>query len=93
MKQEDNYGRKAVAYLPTIKVDGMKDPVVQVIDATSDEVVYTIRIKGTSFRPKVFKAGKYTVKVGEQSIGMVTIESLQSLTLGESRTVYVHFDY
>jgi len=65
IKQQDNYGRKAVAYLPTIKVSGMTDPVVQVIDEANGEIVYTLRIKGSSFRPKVFKNGTYTVKVGE----------------------------
>ena len=35
------------------------------IDETDGEVVYTLRIKGTTFRPKVFREGTYTVKVGE----------------------------
>jgi alkaline phosphatase D len=39
------------------------DPVVQVIDESSGEIVYTIRIRGTVFVPKVFKGGTYTVKV------------------------------
>ena len=63
--QLDNYGRKAAAWLPTISVQGMTDPVVQVVDADSGEVVYTLRIKGDRFQPKVFKAGKYDVHVGE----------------------------
>jgi hypothetical protein len=63
--QLDCYGRKAVAWLPTIKVSGMTDPVVQVIDEANGETLYTLRIRGTSFRPKVFKAGTYTLKVGE----------------------------
>lgn len=92
IKQQDNYGRKAVAYLPTIEVNGMTDPVVQVIDEANSEIVYTIRIEGTSFRPKVFKAGKYTVKVGEQSSGrMKTLKSVQSIAPGESQTIEVSF--
>ena len=93
IRQEGNYGRKAVAYLPTINVTGMTDPVVQVINEADGEIVYTIRIKGTSFRPKVFKAGRYTVKVGEQSNGMMTLKSLQSIASGESQMVEVHFDF
>ncbi|MEK7409343.1 MAG: alkaline phosphatase D family protein [Acidobacteriota bacterium] len=42
------------------------DPVVQVIDQSSGETVYTLRIKGTSFTPRVFKDGLYTVKVNER---------------------------
>ena len=44
----------------------MTDPVVQVIDESNGEVVYTLRTRGTTFRPKVFAEGRYSVKVGEQ---------------------------
>ncbi len=63
----DNYARRAHAWLPTVRVAGMSDPVVQVIDESDGKIVYTLRIKGTSFRPKVFKDGSYTVRVGEPS--------------------------
>ncbi len=63
--QLDNYGRKAVAYLPTIRVSGRVKPVVQIVDETDGTVVYTLRIRGSEFRPKVFGAGAYTVHVGE----------------------------
>jgi hypothetical protein len=32
---------------------------------SNGEIVYTIRITGTTFRPKVFAEGTYTVHVGE----------------------------
>jgi hypothetical protein len=64
--QEDNYGRKAAAWLPTIRVSGRSGPVVQVVDEASGEVVYTIRIAGDAWRPKVFGAGTYTLKVDEK---------------------------
>jgi hypothetical protein len=64
--QKDNYGREAVECLPTLDIRGMEDPVVQVIDEFNDEIVYTLRIKGTIFeKPKVFRTGLYTIKVGE----------------------------
>jgi PhoD-like phosphatase len=66
IKQADNYGRKAVAFLPVLRIKGINDAVVQVIDEKGGEVIYTLRIKGTEFRPKVFARGNYTVKVGEQ---------------------------
>ena len=74
-----NYGRKAVVYLPTLKVGGMQDPVVQVIDEADGEVVYTVRIKGREFRPKVFREGKYTVKVGDQEGKMKEIKGIEAL--------------
>lgn len=68
ISQQDNYGRRAIAYLPTLRIRGQTDPVVQVVDEYLNEVVYTIRIRGTEWRPKVFKEGQYTVRVGEGSV-------------------------
>jgi hypothetical protein len=61
----DNYGRKAAAWLPKLRVTGMADPVVQVVEEKTGEIVYTVRIKGNEFKPKVFTEGLYTIKVGE----------------------------
>lgn len=63
IKQEDNYNRAAIAYLPELNVQGARDPVVQVIDESDGEVVCTLRILGTTWSPKVFREGTYTVKV------------------------------
>jgi len=64
--QLDNYARKPAAFLPTLEISGRADPVVQVIDEATGEVVYTLRIRGDRFRPMVFDAGvTYRVRVGE----------------------------
>jgi hypothetical protein len=63
INQSDNFLRNASLYLPEIKVKGMKDPVIQVIDEKSNEIVYTLRINGTSYIPKVFKSGNYIIVV------------------------------
>ncbi len=90
--QQDNYARQAVAYLPTIEVTGMENPVVQIIDESSGEITYTLRINGTSFRPKVFKTGKYTVKVGQQGTRKVkTLKAVESLKPGETGSLKVQF--
>lgn len=78
IKQEDNYPRKAVAYLPEIEVIGMLNPVVQVIDESNNEVVYTIRIKGHKYLPKVFKKGLYTLVVGDQQNREKIIKNIQA---------------
>lgn len=44
------------------------DPVVQIIDESNNEIVYTVRINGTKFTPGVRKRGAYTVKIGESVI-------------------------
>lgn len=76
----ENDGRKAVAYLPTLLVEGVANPMVQVIDEGSGEVVYTLRIGGSEFRPKVFREGHYTVRVGDDEDWRETIEGVQSLS-------------
>lgn len=77
--QEDNYSRKAAGYLPEIQVKGMANPVIQVINDESKEVIYTIRIQGQSYRPKVFAEGKYTIKVGELGTDKVkTLSGIQA---------------
>jgi phosphodiesterase/alkaline phosphatase D-like protein len=90
--QQDNYARKPVAYLPTIEVQGMTNPVVQVIDESNGEIAYTLRINGTSFRPKVFKKEKYTVKVGWQGTDkMKILTGVEPLATGETKTINVIF--
>jgi hypothetical protein len=63
--QLDNYGRKAQGYLPTLIVRGQQNPVVKVVDEADGSWVYALRIRGTEFRPKIFKEGSYTIEVGE----------------------------
>ena len=90
--QIDNYARKEVAYLPTIEVEGMINPVVQLIDESNGEIVYTIRINGTSFSPKVFKIEKYTVKIGQQGTDrMKTLTGVQPLEAGQNKKITVKF--
>tara|TARA_X000000950_G_scaffold48312_1_gene56106 strand:+ start:6970 stop:9492 length:2523 start_codon:yes stop_codon:yes gene_type:complete len=62
----DNYGRKPEAYLPEIKVKGMRDPVFELRESSTGELVYALRIRGKSFRPPVFDAkGTYRLRVGD----------------------------
>jgi hypothetical protein len=90
---ESNYGREAAGWLPEINVRGMDNPVVQVVDERGDEILYTLRIRGTSFRPKVFDLeGTYTVVVGEQE--PERLKSLSGLTVvpeGETAERQVRF--
>jgi len=92
IKLTDNYARKAAAYLPTIKVTGLTDPVVTVIDDASGDLVYALRIQGNSFRPKVFRGGKYTVKVSEPEKSLVkTFPKLSAIPKSETKTLEVDF--
>ena len=72
LHQQANYGREAQGWLPRIVVKGIADPVVQVVEDGTGEVVYTIRIKGKSYHPKVFTLGPHTLVVGEPDLGLET---------------------
>ncbi|WP_373511730.1 hypothetical protein [Persicitalea sp.] len=60
----ENDGRKITGYLPTLKF-ATENPVVQGIDEASGEILYTERVKGKEYRPRVFGSGSFTVKVGK----------------------------
>ena len=61
----DNYARAPAAYLPTLQVRGVKNPIVQIVDEANGEIVYTLRLAGQRWRPHVFAPGRYTVKISE----------------------------
>jgi len=86
--QLDNYGRQAVAYLPTLVLHGTPNPVVQIIDESNGEIVYTLRIKGNRFTPKVFKKGRYTIKVGEGEAVKV-LEAIETMSDGSEQELVV----
>ncbi len=89
----ENDGREAVAWLPTIEVKGITDPVVQVIDEANGETLYTVRIPGTSWRPKVFHEGTYTVDVSDpDSEQGTTLTGVESESADAGSTVEVAFE-
>lgn len=65
INQLDNYARTPAAWLPEIIVAGIKNAVIEIINERTNQTVYSIRIKGNTFTPKVFETGKYTVSVGQ----------------------------
>jgi hypothetical protein len=91
VSQAENYGRKAAGYLPEIQVSGITDPVIQVYNETIKEVVYTLRIKGDRFTPKVFNQSyKYTIKVSDYS-GSAATQVFEHLSAKDQETIKVIF--
>jgi hypothetical protein len=88
--QLDNYGRQARGYLPKLVVRGKSNPVVKVIDEADGSWVYALRIRGTEFRPKVFKKGSYTIEVGEGDSKKV-IGGVRSIGENQSQTMELQF--
>ncbi|NKI28397.1 twin-arginine translocation pathway signal protein [Arenibacter sp. 6A1] len=72
IKETDNYGRKAVAWLPEIKIVGDHKPVIKIFEA-NDDLVYALRMATESFKPKVFSMGIYKIVVEVPEIGFEKI--------------------
>ncbi|MGI9457218.1 MAG: hypothetical protein ACR2NU_11700, partial [Aeoliella sp.] len=70
--QFGNLGEQ-VFRLPNVKGKGSDDPVLQVIESATGEVVYTVRISGDTFQPPVPRAGIYTVRLTDgEKTGSIT---------------------
>jgi hypothetical protein len=89
--QFDNYDRKPAAFLPTLEIEGTTDPVVQVVDQADGQIVYTVRIQGTSFRPKVFRHGKHTVRIWNGTHS-ATLRDLDPLPANAAKTMKVRLE-
>ncbi len=75
--QDANDGRKVHAQLPAVKLDGVENPVVQVIAEATEEILYTVRSQGASFTPRVYAPGKYTVKAGKDKPDTVVAKAVE----------------
>ena len=77
MAQDANDGRKVAGYLPELIFGDGKNPVVQVIEDKSGDVLYTVRARGGRFQPRVYSKGKHTVKIGLQKPDAKTFTGLE----------------
>lgn len=69
ISQADNFGKKAGAWLPQVRIMNAHKPLLKVYDG-SDELVYAIRMKDDKvFRPKVFEEGRYKIVVVDLESG------------------------
>ncbi len=85
----DNFNPSKKYLLPLIKVNGIADPVFQVVDESNGEVVFTVRkMKSKSFQPFALKTGTYTVRVGDGTTVTKTFKGLNaSLVNAEKLTM------
>jgi hypothetical protein len=93
IQMEDNYGRQPRAWLPPIKTSGLDHPpVIQVIDEETGEIIYTIRAKESSYQPKVFKNGIYTLVVGEPGTKKLkTLTGIEAKWTKEQEEILIDF--
>lgn len=72
-----NDGRKVAGWLPEVVIEGATSGVVQVIEESTGEILYTVRTPGARFQPRVYASGKHTVKVGRDKPDAMTLASLE----------------
>jgi hypothetical protein len=86
--QEDNYGREAVAYLPELRITGAEKPILQIIAEPSNEILYTLRLAGDAYRPRVFEEGTYTIRLYDETYDE-TLSAIPALPPTERKTLEV----
>ena len=78
VQNDDNDGRRPVAWLPELIIDGTDRPVVQVMAEASGEILYTIRVRGNRVQPHVYSTGSFTVKVGRNRPDGISLTGLKA---------------
>ncbi|MEM9017078.1 MAG: hypothetical protein AAGC68_08685 [Verrucomicrobiota bacterium] len=74
ISQFDNYSPLSWGELGELTFD-VEDPVVQLIDTESKEILYTVRANGKSFTPGAPEGKTFTVKAGKDAPDVVVSES------------------
>ena len=64
VKMADNDGRKIMGWLPKL-VFSKKNQVVQIKNLKTEEILYTVRINGNTFQPKVYSMDPHEVRLGK----------------------------
>ncbi len=89
IKQTDNYFQAADHQLPKLEVAGTDHPLVEVLDASSQEILYAIRIPSGSFTPKVYEKGEYVVRITDSRTG--ESKEFRAKTEDSTKTIEVRF--
>lgn len=78
VRSEDNDGRRPVAWLPELVIQGPDRAVVQVIEDAGGEILYTRRVAGGRFQPAVYSQGTFTVRAGRDRPDGMVIDGLRA---------------
>ncbi len=82
----DNDGRTPTGWLPEIVAAEGTQPVVQVIDEATNEVLYTVRAATNRFQPQVYTNSTFTLNIGMDRADKQSLKGLKpSPTRSNSR--------
>ncbi|MGC6564323.1 MAG: hypothetical protein ACON38_01795 [Akkermansiaceae bacterium] len=76
ISQFDNYNPPSWKKSGVVLFD-TEDPVVQLIDESSKEILYTVRLKGKSFEPTLPEGKSFTLKAGLKSADKVVVKGVK----------------
>ena len=79
-----NDGRRVHGYLPELIFENVMNPVVQLINNQTNEIIYTIRVQGDRFQPRVYTGDLHSVKAGRDRPEELVVNRLQPTTLSEA---------
>ena len=90
INQLDNFAQNRQWYLAEVRITGLENPLIQLVNELNHEIVSTIRIKGNTYMPKVLKDGRYSIIVSGK--GMVKVLNHISAEMHKSKEV-IHVDF
>ncbi len=85
----DNDGREPFGWLPEVQIAGAPNAVVQVVEESSGEVLYTVRSNGATFQAPVYNDGLYTLKVGMDFPDGVSMPGLKPAKQGSQPPIRI----
>jgi hypothetical protein len=82
--QSENDGRAPVAHLPQVRL-AEGDPVVELVNLDSGELIYCHRVKGGLYEAPVYAPGRYRLRTGSDRPEVVVLESVmvEAVVAGE----------
>ena len=76
VSMEKNDGREVLGWLPELVFENGANPVVQVVEDSSGDILYTVRAQGGRFHPRVYSLGKHAIKIGADKPDAQTLAAL-----------------
>ncbi len=87
IQQRDNDGRAPMGFLREIVCADGRQPVVQVVDQSNDEILYTVRAATHRFKPPVYSNSKFTVKIGLERPDTLSVSNQKIEPSDSTRTI------
>ena len=74
-----------------MQINGLDKPIVQIVNESTDETEYTLRLNKNTWQPKVFSESNYTILVGDQNGQEQKVEGVLPGEQGRDDILTFHF--